>query len=832
MANECRNLALEVAAGRLSQEEVDELMAELEWAAKSDPIDGARRKAREIVEDAQLAAKIEKRNRLQNALVEGRLMQMARAADGAAGDPSLGLEAAMVGINTPIDGNLRSVDALANGMMNQYAGGLIADLRRAGLLAKFNKMSGDFEREVARALGDLNRPEPLGVKVSADARAIAKLMQKYQRASVARENRAGAYIRQKSGYVVRQSHDPAKLARAGEARWIAVVRDKLDYEAMGITPDRIEDFLRSAFVSIRSGVRLTQQINDVSRAFTGPGNLAKKDSASRVLEFKDADAWFDYDREFGKGSLREAFMQDLSRAARSAAVMTNFGTNPSAMLDRVTDLLRQEFRHDEKKLARINREGMPALTLEAAMKEISGDVNLGADSSVARVASTFRAVQTMAKLGGSWISALSDIAFVATNRIYQGRSIMDAWADALSASLEGLSGGEKREFADLMGAGLEGQLGDFMSRFNAQDEVAGRTSKLMARFFKLNLLGPWSDANKRGVTFMISRDLARNADRGFDQLPDDLRRMLKSYGFDNRKWNVARLAVREGPDGRTYMMPGDVPSAKGAPFTGLSVTQQDRLRDDVRDSLFALLSNEADFAVPTPGARERAMMRRGYRPGTAAGEAFRFVAQFKSFGVTALTRVIGRSTYGHGAKTLREQLGRGVGQNLGLVNAIVGTTVLGYFVMQAKEVVKGREPRPASAEAFIAAAMQGGGLGIYGDFLFGEANRFGGGTLETIAGPSIGTAAEVIDLLQRARGVVVGGEEDLRGDVIRLAKSNIPFANLFYLKGAMDYMIWYHLQEMVNPGYLRRMERRAKRENDQEYWLPPSDTIRTGGGFR
>ena len=371
-----------------------------------------------------------------------------------------------------------------------------------------------------------------------------------------------------------------------------------------------------------------------------------------------------------------------------------------------------------------------------------------------------------------------------------------------------------------------------MSRFNASDSVPGRTSKLMGMFFKLNLLGPWSDANKRGVTMMVSRDLAMESGKRFDDLPDDMQRMLSIYGIDARQWEVARLAVKEGPEGRSYMMPGDVATVRGKPFNGLSQVQQDKLRDEVRDNLFALLSSEADFAVPSPGARERAILRQGYRPGTPAGEAIRFVGQFKSFGVTGLTKVMGRQVYGSGAKTLREQLARGVGENLGLVNAIVGTTVLGYFVMQAKEIIKGREPRPATPQTFIAAIMQGGGLGIYGDFLFGEASRFGGGTLETLAGPSIGTFADAVDLLQRARGVVTGGDEDLGGDLLQLAKSNLPFANLFYVKGAMDYLVWYQLQEVMNPGYLRRMERRVERENKQKYWLPPSQIVQPGGGFR
>ena len=50
---------------------------------------------------------------------------------------------------------------------------------------------------------------------------------------------------------------------------------------------------------------------------------------------------------------------------------------------------------------------------------------------------------------------------------------------------------------------------------------------------------------------------------------------------------------------------------------------------------------------------------------------------------------------------MNDQLKRGFGANMGIVNAVVGTTVMGYFVMQLKEVMKGREMRPHSPETFL-----------------------------------------------------------------------------------------------------------------------------------
>jgi len=819
---DCLKIVDTANKNRLSQDQLDEILTELNAEKKARQAEGALENIESSIfnrglvmaKEAELAKKIEKRNRYMNILKEQKLMALVQRADEMTGDPSLGLEAALVGVNAPFEGAARSVDSITGALVNSYAGGMIADLSKAGLRVKFNNMKGDFERQVANVLGDLNMKAPVGVaEASADAVALGKILFKYQRAAIQRENQAGSYIRLKEGRVVRASHDQRRMVKAGQDEWKGYIRDKLDYEKMGIAPERIDGFLDSAYEAIVSGVRKEGERTEIGKAFTGPGNLAKKESASGVFTFKKPNDWYDYDQKFGKASLREAFMQDIQSASRATALMEVLGTNPQAMVDRVIKRIEKKYRGDAKKLKRIKRESS-VITFQAALDEVTGDVNIGSHTPLARYMHFYRSIQTMAKLGGATISALSDVAFIASNRMYQGRSLMDAWGDGFTAVFKGMNKKEMRDFSDRLGVGIEGQLGDFMSRFNAADDVPGQTSKMMSMFFKLNLLQPWTESNKRGVTLMIANDLGREAGKRYDKLPEDLRRILNIYGVDQKGWELARKGAKKGPDGRMYLVPGEIPDVK------------------MRENMFALLVSEADNSVPSPGARERAAMRRGYRPGTAAGEGIRFLGQFKSFGVTALTKSVGRQMYGYGAKSMKEQMQRGLGANMGIVNSIVGTTVLGYFVMQLKELAKGREMRPASPETFLAAAMQGGGLGIYGDFLFGEANRYGGGTLETIAGPGIGTASQVIDLLQKTRGVVTGGDVDLGGDTVRLLKGNVPFANLFYTKEAMNYLVWYQLQETINPGYLRRMERRSKTQNDQTYWLPPSSIVKSGGGFR
>lgn len=819
---DCLKILDQINAGRLEDNELEEILEILQREKRARIAAGALEgleealfeKGTKFVRDLNQAAKIKKRNELINIIKENYLLTQAERADQAVGDPSLGIEAALVGANAPFENARRSVDAISGGLLGEYLGGIVADLKAANLLSRFNAMSGDFEREVARALSDLNSPvRNPNVDASGDAKKIAEVMFKYQRAALQRENAAGSNIMLKTGRVVKSVHSPARMTKVGFEAWKQDIKGRLDYDKMDIPPERVDGFLQSAYDAIISGVRKDGDRSEGMFEFTGPQNLAKLRSRSSLFIFKSADDWFDYDQKFGRASLREAFLEDLRGSAQATAMMENFGTNPRAMLDKVVTKLKEKHRADAGKLARLER-SVSAVTLDAAFAEASGEVDFGIDTPFARWMAGFRVIQTMSKLGGAWISSLTDVAFNAANRQYQGRSMLDAWGDALMTPFRGLNRGQMRELADRMGVGLEGVLGDFHSRFNPADDAPGKLAKLQQLFFKLNLLGPWSDANKRGATLIIANDLGRESGKAFDALAPDLQRILRIYGIDSAAWDIARKNAQKGPDGRDYLVPGGIEDVK------------------VRESVFALLTSEADFAVPTAGARERAIMKRGYRADTLAGQALRSVFQFKSFGVTALSKALGRQVYGYGAKSFKEQIMRGVGANSGLITSIVGTTVLGYFVLQLKELSKGRDMREPSPELFMASMLQGGGLGIYGDYLFGEANRFGGGPLETLAGPMVSTVSDMVTLLQRARDVATGEDEDISGDVIRLLKSNTPFANLFYTQEAFNYLLWYQLQETANPGYLRRMERRIQRENDQTYWLPPSDIVSIGGGFR
>lgn len=161
------------------------------------------------------------------------------------------------------------------------------------------------------------------------------------------------------------------------------------------------------------------------------------------------------------------------------------------------------------------------------------------------------------------------------------------------------------------------------------------------------------------------------------------------------------------------------------------------------------------------------------------------------------------------------------GEIVNLARLMLMQTLFGYVAMTVKELLKGREPRtidsPSMAyKTFIAASLQSGGLGILGDFMFGEANRMGGGLVATLAGPTLGTIDEIHSIYTRIRDGDTPGQGALR-TIFGL----IPGNNLWWFRAAWDYLVGYQMYEMINPGYFRRMKRRVERENNQTFWIQP-----------
>ncbi len=826
------------AAGReLDLEELTELVGDLQARINQlQATDGmlgleeaAMRAADEMGNQVKLAAVIEKRNALLNARRRAELVGYIRSTW--SDRPDLGLESFLVGTNVTRAGARRSVAAEQKQLSQAYIAGFLNDIEKEGLLPFLTR--GDLDQDIADSLWRIGMDKPLD-GLSKEAVSIAKIMQKYQEAARIDANRAGAFIRKLPGYVVRQSHDPYKLQRAGFKQWRDEILPLLDERTFEAGSD-VDGFLMATYNNLVSGVHLKVSTPEPT-GFKGPRNLAKKVSAERVLHFKDGVAWNQYNKVYGTGSLREAFIGGLDRSGESTGLMRRLGTNPESNWNAALDELQMDLKDDPEGLKKFNndRKGL----LKTRFSEVDGTSRMAVNHIGARVAANVRAWQSMAKLGGMVISAVADLPVAASEMRYQGQGMLSSMGTLISGLTQGRKTAEQREILSTLGVFFDSVRGEVVSRFSADDSLGGKMSRAQQLFFKLNLGTWWTDTMRSTAALMMSHLLAYNRSLDWGKMDQDLRRTLELFDFDAGKWDLVRNTGAKLADGREYMTTQGIDDIADADLAGY-LTSKGRtvnaaaigeLREELRGSLRSYITDRASYAVIEPDARTRAMMRRGSQPGTVLGELARFIGQFKAFPVAVLQKSIGRELYGRGyqpgayganpGRELIQAMRSGNGEKLGIAQLMLWTTLFGYGAMATKDLLKGREPRPADdPKTWVAAMLQGGALGLYGDFLFGEANRFGGGLTQSLSGPTLGLIDGGYDLLARMRD-----GDDAAAASFRFAIQNTPFANLFYTRTAMDYLFLHSVQEALNPGALRRMERRIEKENAQQFLLRPSQT--------
>jgi hypothetical protein len=723
-----------------------------------------------------------------------------------------GMFAKLVGSDTPFANARRSVAAEGEALEKDYLGALIYELQSAGTFEAVR--SGKIDRLLAREIWERGRDgggQP-GVTNMPELAKAAEVIHRVRAVSRDRLNRAGAWIGSLDGYIARTAHDPDLVRRAGVEGWRDFILPRLDLEKTfgGADPDQ---FLRGAWHALITGHHFTpdgmQGFKDPSP--TGPANLAERLSQGRVLHFKDADGWTDYHERFAGKTLLDSIKQDLSTAAKHTALMRAYGTNPRAEFDADLRWLVERYRDsDPDAVILFDQKYRRALVNRFAVLEGTA---LRTDNRQAEHRATeARALQSVALLGASPISSLSDIATAAIEQRHQGMNFLEGLFEQVRGLLPG--GKPDRETLQLLRAGVDTLRADMLSLSTAGDSAPGVFSKLANLQFKISGQNWWTDRLRAVNEAVLSRELGLAQGKGFDELDPRRRRALEAFGIDAARWDALRSLDWYTANGRRYLTPDAALRLSDDQVRAIDADADPvRFRDDLAIALHAYYADSGQLAVLQPGAAEKAIMFQGAQPGTPTGELLRFFWQFKSFPLTVVTKRWARDYYGNDA---------GLGAIAPLVMLFTAMTGIGSLSMVIKDLLKGKNPRdPADVKTWLAAMAQGGGAGIYGDFIFGEHSRFGMPASATLLGPIVGQVDSVFELYHRWKK-----GDDAAAQIERLVVRNTPFANLFYTRAAFDYLIHYQLQETLNPGFLRRMERRIEKENSQTFWLRPSVVVR------
>ena len=804
--------------------------------------------SKEISEQIKLQKKINKRNAIENEVKVRKLTELVLTEF--PDNPLEGLTAILVGSNERVTASRSSAAVQQNATVNQLIVGFNAKLRAAKVDSLFEKgldnmTEAEVQRRVTRTMFELGQ-EPVGgdkpkvTETNQDIIKLAEVMESYSEMIRQKLNDRGANISKIWGYIVKQSHDPSSIRNAAAIlgvtdvkadvdltlkkdinynknfkAWYNYVMQKLDGDRTFANTDDRYEFMQEVYNSLVGNKYLIADGVANTYGTRTSGDVAKGSKFKRVLHFKTADDWFDYNDKFGVGNLKESFFSGIQTAGRNIGMMDGLGTKPLDNFEKIRFAVRKSLAKQEKDISNI----ASYTQFDKFMKVIDGSIYTVEGFGLARYSAIARAISSMAKLGGATISAAADVGIYGSEMRFQGRSFLGGMAEAMGSLLKIKNTKNKKDIAQMLGFIVDNTIYDMSARHQVGDNLSKGWSSTQRTFFKYNALAWWTNTLKEGSMLGMANYFARQKNLEFGKLNKQLQELFNMYDIDATKWDVIRkTAMEKADDGMEFINIGmldQITDADMKKILNLDKVTESQLRiekDKFKASVSGMLLDRSIYAVIEPDARLKGDMTRGMLAGTPEGEAIRFMGQFKAFPFAIMTKVLGRElSYFKGPNVTKADYGRGF---VGIVALMVTQAILGYVSMTAKDLLRGKRPRdPSNTKTIMAAFLQGGGLGIYGDVLFKEV-RGSADVAAAAVGPVLLTAGDIIAAINYG----IRGEGGKAGKAAyRTVSANIPFLNLFYIKAVFDYMIGFQMMETMNPGVLKRVEKRMKKDYNQEY---------------
>ena len=610
-----------------------------------------------------------------------------------------------------------------------------------------------------------------------------------------RYNRAGGFIPKRNDWGMPQVHDQVKVSKAGMDDWIEYTLPRLNREAMVNADGRImsDDELMQAMRESYKTVSTDGQNKKVPGAFSGNGKMANRHQDSRFLVFKDADSWIEYQEAFGSPDFFNVMVGHIRSMSSEIAMLEVLGPNPNMAFKYLSDVAEND-----------GNMGM----VNSVWNVVSGsadmvDVNR---QSLAKGTAFTRHLLMAAQLGGAAISSITDPVYGKMTRAFNGLSIVKS----IQHTVGQLNPADEsdRAFAAHLGMVMDGWSSQALvgSRFSGEMDPAGKASKISETLFRASGLTAWTQGQRNSFGLDFQWHLARQMGNPLSEIETKFQGMMRRYGITDDDWEIMRSVPLEEHGGTSYFRPQNMHDLDLPTETV----------DNIVTKILEAMNTEMDFAVPTPDARVRAIQTWGGKErGSFTGEAARMTMMYKSFSMTQFMTHMYRS----GPKFVGVYALR-----LG-----ISLSVMGALAIQMKEISRGREPRQMDGAFLLAAMMQGGGLGIFGDFIdasgVGNKSRFGNSVMATAMGPGASLVEDVVGLgvsgFDFATDPFTGDDTNLGREGARLLQRYTPGNNLWYARLLFERYLFDNLQEMTDPKAKqnrKKYERKIKTERGQDYW--------------
>lgn len=568
--------------------------------------------------------------------------------------------------------------------------------------------------------------------------------------------------------------------------------------------------------------------NTEAGAFRGD-KRANRHAEHRQIHYKDAESVIEYWELYGERTAVEILTNHIDTMARDIAFVEHFGPNPNTTYQTLRDMALTKATL-EKPQDTQTLEGR-AVGLDNLYNYVSGNTKPTYRQWLRKTADALANLNSAGKLGGAAIASFfGDKPMMEAVSHMNNLPVMQRWVTELSL-LNPANKADRRllQTQGLMVDSVRSGLQRFYEGLG-QSSFTGRLANAVMRVTGMQAI---NDIRKGafGLSLMSAIGNELGAGRQFDALHESDVRALRNWGITRTDWDTWALAKRDRMAGvDNVLTPESISRITDDELRAANVIGQvdgpevaAAARRTAIVKLMGAVNTESEFAIVTPGWRERAQFYGAQQRGTILGEVSRSVLQFKSFpwaflqrGMDAVANMDGPTSKAVMTSYL-----------------ILTTTVAGAMIMQVRDMLAGKDPRKMWADKdydkfkfWGQAFIQGGALGIYGDFLTGSAQtRYGSGILEALGGPTLGPLLELalVQPFGAIKGAMEGKDTHLGAKTLQDIKGFVPGGNIWYTRAAMDHLVWQRAMEALSPGYLSTIRQKTMKDYGQDWWWRPGD---------
>lgn len=566
----------------------------------------------------------------------------------------------------------------------------------------------------------------------------------------------------------------------------------------------------------------------------------------RVIEFKDAKAWLDYQNKYAHGNIAQAMTSALRAYAREEAYGRTFGTNAKDTFARVQENVRNYFvqKRDEatnleararyeKKIEELSKYTSKA---EILLDYVDGKFDVPSNATLNRVVTGLMNLGKL-RLGQSVFPALSDINtrldvlsrvmpvpvgqqvlpllpmgdtlkyldFAPIRRMYRDKQ-------AMVHSFVGMSQGVANRLTPAGMPEVSSAQGDWFY------SLRQTSRKAMDWYMNMTMTNQVDEAGRACVADQLCTYLGNFSANGgtWNTLGKEMQGLLRMTGIDEEMWKVVskKGLYKYGKEKENWAISAwqlersltnqdviDYLIAKGRPAKEISefeiITTKSRLVSTFDEAVTAF----ANTAIVTPNIETRAFLQGGRSvddPWRAVQVLF---TEFLSY-PTRITFDLHRSIAydfsknGPARATALARVAKVAALGLGY----------GYMSLVLKDAINGDPPRdPLKLSTIMKSMEMGGSLGAIGESILHLATLRTSREIDRWLGP---TGSQLLDLFDLTTNTVKGDMTVQK--VLDTMYRQMP--NLMWSKWVFDKFFWAEIYKLFGAEYDKSLRQLKKQE--------------------